>query len=100
MSAPSDPGTAARRSLGAMSRPGSYFRGRPCDVCGGEYFLGCRDRHVAVCAACLIYPGRLGALDHWMPGGLVICAHRRTDSLALEFGAGPTVLYQTGGDPG
>jgi hypothetical protein len=68
-----------------------------CDVCGGEYFLTCPDRGVHLCAACIFWAGRLGAYEHPMPGRETICAHRRSDSLAVKLGAGPSVLYQTGG---
>jgi hypothetical protein len=56
----------------------------------------CAERLLAVCDACLIVPGRLGSVDHKMPGGQTICAHRRKDALARKFGAGDSVLYQVG----
>lgn len=79
--------------------PAHNLPGGPCDVCGGEYFLTCPDRQLNLCAACVFWPGRLGAFDHLMPGSAVTCAHRRSDSLALKFGAGKSVLYQAEGGP-
>jgi hypothetical protein len=69
--------------------------GGPCDVCGGEYLYTCPDRQVNLCAACIVAPGRLGKLEHRMPGSSVICAHRRAGALAIKFGAGPSQLYQS-----
>lgn len=68
-----------------------------CDVCAGIGLgLVCYDRDVYVCARCLVIPGRLGAVDHWMPGRTLICVHRRADALAIKRGAGNSVLYQVG----
>lgn len=41
-------------------------------------------------------PGRLGGLEHPMPGRQAICAHRRADSVAARISGQGTALYQVG----
>lgn len=69
-----------------------------CDLCGraSAMLFFCDERHVAVCTNCLVTPGRLGGGEHRMPGGEVICAHRRKDSVAARLAGAGTVLYRAG----
>jgi hypothetical protein len=67
-----------------------------CDVCDRETLalVVCDDRGVKVCPVLVTSPGRLGGMEHPMPGRQTICAHRRADSLAVKLGAGASVLYE------
>jgi hypothetical protein len=51
---------------------------------------------VNLCPAELTADGRLGGLEHPMPGRQVICAHRHVDSLAARLSGQATALYQVG----
>lgn len=80
-----------------MTAPASSSSPSSCDLCGGEPWFICEDRGLLLCADCVKTGGRLGAVEHDMPGGQTVCVHRRRDSLAVKFGAGYTVLYRKGG---
>lgn len=71
-----------------------------CDVCGKPAIVTCDERQVNVCADCIEPAGRLGGLEHPMPGRQTICAHRRADSLAARLSGQKTALYQGGSDGG
>lgn len=70
----------------------------PCDLCGAPAVVHCDERNVTICQGCLTMPGRLGGLEHPMPGRQTICAHRRADSVAARISGQGTALYQAGPD--
>jgi hypothetical protein len=65
----------------------------PCDLCGAPTIVHCDERNVNLCPGCIEPEGRLGGLEHPMPGRRSICAHRRADSLAARLSGQHTALY-------
>jgi hypothetical protein len=68
----------------------------PCSVCGEPAIVTCDERGVNLCPSCITPAGRLGGLEHPMPGRETICAHRRADSLAARLSGRGTALYHAG----